>query len=91
MQLVGLFAGIIIGAIAGWLAGIVMKSGAGVLTDMVVGITGAFMGGVLFNILGFAGTTGFNIWSLFVGLIGAVVLISMIHLLNGRERHRLLD
>ena len=86
MQPIGLIAWIITGALAGWLAGMAMKSCGGILTDIVVGIIGGFLGGFLFNTLGFAGTTGFNIWSIFVAFMGAVVLLGLIHLVNGRGR-----
>jgi uncharacterized membrane protein YeaQ/YmgE (transglycosylase-associated protein family) len=82
----GWLAWIITGAIAGWLAGKVMSSGGGLLTDIIVGIVGAFLGGFLFNALGLAGTTGFNIWSIFVAFIGAVALLFVIRMLNGRRR-----
>ncbi len=81
----GWLAWIIVGAIAGWLAGKVMSSGGGVLTDIIVGIVGAFIGGFVFNALGLAGTTGFNIWSIFVSFVGAVVLLLVIRMLNGRR------
>jgi uncharacterized membrane protein YeaQ/YmgE (transglycosylase-associated protein family) len=85
IKIMGWLAWIIVGAIAGWLAGIVMKSGGGVLTDIIVGIVGAFIGGFLFNALGLAATTGFNIWSIFVAFVGAVVLLGVIRVLNGRR------
>jgi len=88
MEPIGLFAWIIIGAIAGWLASIVMKTNRqqGLVMDIVVGIAGAFIGGFLFNQFGAAGATGFNIWSLFVAFTGAVVLLAVIRLLTGRRR-----
>ena len=89
MQAMGLIAWIVVGAIAGWLAGMAMKSGGGVLTDVVVGIVGAIIGGLLFNTLGLAGTTGFSIWSLLAAFSGAVVLLAAIHWLNGHTRRRL--
>jgi uncharacterized membrane protein YeaQ/YmgE (transglycosylase-associated protein family) len=85
IKIMGWLAWLIVGAIAGWLAGMVMKSGGGVLTDIIVGIVGAFIGGFLFNALGLAGTTGFNIWSIFVAFVGAVVLLFVIRMLNGRR------
>lgn len=83
----GWLAWIIIGALAGWLASMVMKTNhqQGLLMDIVVGILGAFIGGFLFNQFGEAGTTGFNIWSLFVAFTGAVVLLAAIRLLTGRR------
>jgi uncharacterized membrane protein YeaQ/YmgE (transglycosylase-associated protein family) len=88
MDQMGWLAWIIIGAIAGWLASIVMKTNRqqGLLMDIVVGIAGAFIGGFLFNQFGAAGATGFNLWSLFVAFAGAVVLLAAIRLLTGRRR-----
>lgn len=54
----------------------------GLLMDIVVGIVGAFVGGFLFNEFGSAGITGFNIWSVFVAVVGAVVLLALIRLLS---------
>jgi uncharacterized membrane protein YeaQ/YmgE (transglycosylase-associated protein family) len=70
---------IVMGAVAGWGASKVMGSGRsqGLLMDIVIGIVGAFVGGFLFNLIGFAGVTGFNIWSLFVAFIGAIVLLGI--------------
>ncbi|MBN1920966.1 MAG: GlsB/YeaQ/YmgE family stress response membrane protein [Anaerolineae bacterium] len=81
----GWLAWIIIGAIAGWLASKVMKTSQkqGLLMDIVVGILGAFIGGFLFNQFGIAGTTGFNIWSLFVAFVGAVVLLAALRVFHG--------
>ncbi len=83
----GWLAWLIIGAVAGWLASIVMKSSGrqGLLMDIVVGIVGAFIGGFLFNQFGAAGVTGFNIWSVFVAFVGAVVLLAAMRLLNGQR------
>jgi uncharacterized membrane protein YeaQ/YmgE (transglycosylase-associated protein family) len=85
MAEMGWLAWIVIGAIAGWLASKVMKTSQGLLMDIIVGILGAFIGGFLFNQFGAAGTTGFNVWSLFVAFIGAVVLLAVIRLLTGRR------
>jgi uncharacterized membrane protein YeaQ/YmgE (transglycosylase-associated protein family) len=89
MQPIGVIAWIVTGALAGGLAGRVMKSRGGILTDIVVGIIGGFVGGFIFNALGIAGTTGFNLWSLLVAFIGAVALLGVIHLVNGRGRPRI--
>jgi uncharacterized membrane protein YeaQ/YmgE (transglycosylase-associated protein family) len=82
----GWLAWIIVGAIAGWLAGKVMKSGGGVLTDIIVGIIGSFIGGFIANVLGFGGAMNITIGSILVSLVGAAVLLLAIHTLNG---HRL--
>jgi len=84
----GWLAWVIVGAIAGWLASMVIHSRLGLLGDIIVGIVGAFIGGFLFNAIGVAGTTGFNVWSLFVAFIGAVVLLGAIRLLSGNRSLR---
>ena len=87
MDQMGFFAWLIVGAIAGWLASKVMKTSSqqGLLMDIVVGILGALIGGFLFEQFGSTGTTGFNIWSLFVAFTGAVVLLVVIRALTGRK------
>ena len=84
MDAMGWLAWIIIGAISGWLASIVMGTNAsqGLLMDVIVGIIGAFIGGFLFNLIGAPGATGFNVWSLFVAFIGAVVLLGILRLFS---------
>lgn len=88
MGQMGWLAWLIVGAIAGWLASMVMSTDRqqGLLMDIVIGILGAMLGGFLFNQIGSAGVTGFNIWSIFVAFMGAVVLLALIRLLNGRRR-----
>ena len=85
MDQMGFFAWLIVGAIAGWLASMVVRSRLGLIGDIIVGIVGAFIGGFLFNLVGASGTTGFNIWSVFVSFVGAVVLLGAIRVLNGRR------
>ena len=80
----GWLAWIIIGALAGWLASMVMHTRSGILMDIIVGIVGAAIGGFLFNVLGAPGATGFNLWSLLVAFIGAVVLLGLLRLVTGR-------
>lgn len=86
MEPMGLLAWIVVGLIAGWLASQVIPSRFGVIGDTVVGMLGAFIGGFLFEQFGTTGTTGFNIWSLFVAFTGAVVLLAAIRWLTGRRR-----
>ncbi len=71
----GLIAWIILGAIAGYLASVIMKSGHGILADIILGIIGGLVGGFLMNLLGQPGVSGFNLYSLIVALVGAIVLI----------------
>jgi uncharacterized membrane protein YeaQ/YmgE (transglycosylase-associated protein family) len=88
MDQMGFFTWLIVGAIAGWLAGKVMGTSRqqGLLLDIVVGIAGALIGGFLFNQIGRDGTTGFNVWSIFVAFTGAVILLALIRLVSGRRR-----
>lgn len=71
-----------IGLIAGWLASAVVGGGYGVVGDIVVGIVGAFVGGLIFNSLHvgspFAGIAG----TIFVAFIGAIVLLLLLRLIT---------
>jgi uncharacterized membrane protein YeaQ/YmgE (transglycosylase-associated protein family) len=70
---------LIIGAIAGWLAGQVMKGGGfGLLGDIVVGVIGAFIGGWVFGLLGI--TAGGVVGALITAFVGAVILLYLIRL-----------
>ncbi len=71
---------IILGALAGWIASIIMGTDKqqGSLMNIVVGIIGAFIGGFLMSLLGFPGITGFDIYSLLVAILGAVVLVWLV-------------
>ncbi len=84
MDAMGWLAWIIIGAIAGWLVSVVMRTNAeqGLLMDIIVGVIGAFIGGFLFNLIGVPGAVGFNVWSLCVAVIGAVVLLGILRLFS---------
>lgn len=66
---------IILGAVAGWIADVVMKSDHGLVEDIVLGVIGAFVGGFVMNFFGQPGVTGFNLYSLIVAAIGAALLI----------------
>ncbi|MFA4858054.1 MAG: GlsB/YeaQ/YmgE family stress response membrane protein [Candidatus Margulisiibacteriota bacterium] len=79
----GILLWIVLGAVAGWLADLIMASEHGVLEDVVLGIMGAFVGGFIMNFFGQPGITGFNFYSLVVAVIGAVVLIYL-----GRVIHK---
>lgn len=75
---------IVLGGVAGWLASMVMKTDAsqGILLNIVIGIVGAFIGGMIFNALGESGVNGFNVYSLVVATIGAVVSIWLVKLVR---------
>src|SRR5688572_18051454 len=73
-----------LGLIAGFLAAkVVNRSGSGILLDIVLGIIGAVIGGWVFHALGAAGVTGFNLWSILVAFVGAVLLLLVWHRIHG--------
>ncbi|MFC0407476.1 GlsB/YeaQ/YmgE family stress response membrane protein [Roseomonas elaeocarpi] len=77
---------LILGLIAGFIASkIVNKTGSGVVLDIVLGIIGAVVGGWLFTAFGAAPVTGFNIYSMVVAVIGAVVVLLIYHAVAGRR------
>ena len=82
-----LVAWIVIGLIAGWLAGMVMKGGGyGTVGDIVVGVVGALVGGFLATLL-FGGDylQGINLTTLITAFVGAVILIAVVRALPGRS------
>ena len=80
----GVIAWLVVGLIAGWLAGLMMKgSGYGVLGDIVVGLIGSFAGGLIVSFF-VEGTAGF-VGSILVAFIGACVLIFLVRAISGRQ------
>lgn len=81
---------LIIGGVLGWLASIVMKTDAqqGLILNIIVGIVGAFLGGLLLAPLFGIGTinqSDFSIGSLFVSFLGAVILLAIVNFFRGRR------
>jgi len=82
-----IIAWIVVGLIAGWLAGMVMKGGGyGVIGDIIVGIIGGLLGGFLASVLFHADTVnGIDIPSIVTAFIGSVILIAVLRALPGRS------
>lgn len=80
MDLLTIVLWILFGALAGWIASMVMGRNAqmGMIANIIVGIVGAFLGGLLMNLIGQPGVSGFNLWSLLVAILGAVVLLFVV-------------
>jgi uncharacterized membrane protein YeaQ/YmgE (transglycosylase-associated protein family) len=77
---------IILGLIAGFIASkVVNREGQGFILDIVLGIVGALVGGFIFAQVGAAGITGFNLWSMLVAIIGAVIVLVLYHAISGRR------
>jgi uncharacterized membrane protein YeaQ/YmgE (transglycosylase-associated protein family) len=73
---------IIVGAVAGWLAGLIVRGfGFGLLGNIIVGILGAILGGWLFGVIGFSFTTGI-INTIITATIGAVVLLLIVRVVK---------
>ncbi len=75
---------VILGLIAGWVASVIMgtRRQQGTGTDIVLGILGAVLGGLVMSMFGASGITGFNIYSLLVATLGAAVLIYLRRLMT---------
>jgi uncharacterized membrane protein YeaQ/YmgE (transglycosylase-associated protein family) len=73
----GIILWIIFGAVAGWLASVFMhtNSNQGMVSDIIMGIIGSIVGGFLMGLVGKPGVTGFNLYSMLVAVIGAIVVI----------------
>jgi uncharacterized membrane protein YeaQ/YmgE (transglycosylase-associated protein family) len=81
-----IIAWIFLGLLSGFIASkLVNNSGQGVVFDIVLGVVGALVGGFMFNMLGASGVTGFNVWSMFVAVIGAIVILTIKHAVTGRS------
>ena len=83
----GIISWIVLGGLAGWIASMIMGTNAsmGLMANIIVGIIGALIGGFLFNLLGGADITGFNLWSLFVAVVGSVILLGIVKLMGGNR------
>ena len=81
----GLIGWIVIGLIAGWLAGKIARgAGFGCITDIILGLVGSVLGGWIFMKLGIFG--GGFLYSLAAATVGAVVLVAVVHLFSGPSR-----
>jgi len=80
----GILIWLIVGGIAGWLAGLIVKGGGqGILINIVVGIVGAVIGGWLFGQLGIAIGSGL-VNSIITAVVGAVILLLIVGAIRGR-------
>lgn len=80
-----IIAWILLGLVSGFIASkFVNGRGEGLFFDMVLGVVGAFVGGAAFHLIGRAGVTGFNVWSLFVSVMGSILVLAAYHAVRGR-------
>lgn len=82
----GIISWIVIGLIAGFIGSkIVNKSGEGLIRDIILGIVGAFVGGWIFSVMGAAGVSGVNLYSIFVAVVGAIIVLVAYHAIVGQR------
>ena len=81
----GIISWIILGGLAGWIGSMIMGTDAsqGVFLNIVIGIIGAMIGGLVFSFFGAAGVTGFNFYSFGVAIIGSIIAIWAVQMLRG--------
>ena len=86
--MVGIISWIVVGLIAGLLAKVLLPGDdpGGLIITTIIGMAGAVVGGVLIGVLGGAGATGFNVWSILVATLAAVVLLFVYRLITGGRR-----
>ena len=85
-QTTSFLAWMVLGLIAGFIGSkIVNRRGEGILLDILLGVVGAFAGGWLFHVFGAPGVSRLNLCSLFVAVIGSVVLLALYHTLRRRR------
>ena len=82
----GVVSWIVVGVIAGWLAGMVMKGGGfGLLGDIIVGVVGGMLGGwIASSLLHIGGMTGINLGSILIAFVGALILLFVLRLIRRR-------
>jgi uncharacterized membrane protein YeaQ/YmgE (transglycosylase-associated protein family) len=79
---------IFLGLISGFIASkIVNRTGEGFFLDIILGIVGAIVGGFIFTAVGASGVTGFNLYSMVVAVIGAIVVLVAYHALFRRHAY----
>ena len=87
----GIIAWIVMGALAGWIASMIMKTNEqqGALGNIVVGIVGAFLGGFIMSLIsgGNDGISGFNLSTLLVAIVGAVILLAIVKAVRKPSNH----
>jgi uncharacterized membrane protein YeaQ/YmgE (transglycosylase-associated protein family) len=78
---------IVLGGLAGWIASMITgrNDRMGCITNIAAGVVGAIVGGWIFSLFGGGGVSGFNLGSLVVAVVGAVVVLAVINLIFGRK------
>ncbi len=84
--MIGILIWLVIGGVVGWLAGLIMRDNNGIVVNVIVGIVGAFIGGLIVN-GGSINEAPLNVASFLVSLLGAVILLAIVNLVRrGKAR-----
>lgn len=77
----GIISWIVVGGLAGWIGSMITKNNEkmGAFANIIAGIVGAFVGGLIMRFFGFDGITGFNLWSIIVATLGAVIVLFIVN------------
>lgn len=75
---------IVLGLASGFIGSKLVGGSHGIVTDIIVGIIGAFVGGYVFRFFGSSGVTGFNLWSLAVAVVGSAVFLTLLYAIQRR-------
>jgi uncharacterized membrane protein YeaQ/YmgE (transglycosylase-associated protein family) len=80
---------ILFGGLTGWIASLIMNTdhAQGILLNILIGIVGSFIGGMIANVFGGVGITGFNLYSLAIGVLGSVLLIWLVKQISSTTSH----
>ena len=81
-----IFLWIVLGALAGWLAGMIMGEKRGWLGNILIGILGSAVGGFVASLLGMGGVDGFNLYSLLIAVAGACLLLWIYNMIQRRTQ-----
>jgi len=80
---------LVLGLIAGFIGSKIFEgSGQGLVVNIILGVVGAMVGGFLFSLIGAQGVNGFNLYSMFVAVVGAIVVLWLYHTVTGRRSLR---
>lgn len=76
---------LLLGLISGFIASKLVGGSGGLFIDLLLGVVGAFVGGAAFHLIGEVGVTGLNLWSIFVSVVGAAIVLVAHHAISGRR------
>jgi len=83
----GILSWLIVGLVSGYIGSkLVNRAGEGLTRDLLLGVIGAIVGGAVFHAFGYVGVTGVNLRSIFVAVVGAVIVLVAYHAVTSQQR-----